>query len=79
METKQTVWEDDKGASSTNLMTFLSFLVAAVIALSGVFMEDIKLGDSLPFVIVFLTYTFGAKTFKKGIEVVESIKKKGPE
>ncbi len=74
METKEKFLEDANGASSTNLMSFLSFTVAAIIALAGVFMANITLGDSLPFVITFLTYTFGAKTFKIGIEMLNKNK-----
>ena len=51
--------------SSTRLMAFLSLCTGLIIAVSSVFVDNVSLGDALPFVITLLSYSLGSKAFQE--------------
>ena len=58
-------WKNDMvHQSSTRLMAFLALLVGLGLSVASVFMDDITLGDALPFVGTLLGYSLGSKAFK---------------
>ena len=62
-------FDDGNGnKSSTRLITFLSAIIALLISVAGVFMDEVRLGESLPIIITLLSYSAGAKSFQLFIE-----------
>lgn len=67
-EKKIGYWEELKEGrifkSSTRMNAFLALAIALGLSVAAVFMDDITLGDSLPFVGTLLGYSLGSKAFK---------------
>lgn len=58
--------ESSEGKRSLNrLLSLLAFLVAAILAVLTLVLNEVKFGDTFPFIITFLAYSVGTKTFDK--------------
>jgi hypothetical protein len=62
-------FEDENGnKSSTRLKTFISAIIAFIIAIADIFLSQISTSESLPIIFTLLAFSAGEKSFQYFIE-----------